>query len=102
MYAYIIMLALSTPSKVSQVVVYPDRAQVSRVVEVSCGAGRAAAVFASIPPSADPSSFRARASSGMVEGLRAETITRETAYAPEAKRLEADIRKLGVQVRTLR
>jgi uncharacterized protein (TIGR02231 family) len=102
MHAFVILLALGTPSKVSQVVVYPDRAQVSRTVEVACGAGRTAAVFAAIPPSADPASFRARASTGVVEGLRADTVTRDTAYGPDAKKLDADIRKLSVQVRALR
>ncbi|HEY0093402.1 MAG TPA: DUF4140 domain-containing protein, partial [Archangium sp.] len=55
----LMMLALAAPAKVSSVVVYPDRALVTRVETVAC-TGRVLAVFESVPPAADPSSFRAR------------------------------------------
>jgi uncharacterized protein (TIGR02231 family) len=64
----LLMLALAAPAKVSSVVVYPDRAAVTRVETVPCS-GRALAVFDSLPPAADPASFRARSDTATVESL---------------------------------
>ena len=64
----LMMLALAAPAKVSSVVVYPDRALVTRVETVAC-TGRPLAVFESVPPAADPSSFRARSEDATVESL---------------------------------
>ncbi len=99
----ILMLSLAAaPSvKIAQVVVYPDRAQVTRAQNVACGA-RAVASFEGIPPAADPASFRARASGGTVEGLRSEERTRADAFAPAARDLDQSIRKLEGDLRALR
>lgn len=86
---------------VSQVVVYPDRAQVTRTAQVVCGA-RAGVAFGEIPPAADPATFRARTSVGTVEGLRAEARTREEAFAPELKGIDAAIRKFEAEATVLR
>src|SRR5438094_9906942 len=85
------------PPTISQVVVYPDRAQVTRAQTVECGK-RAVARFGAIPPAADPASFRAQAGAGAVEGLRYEEHTLAEAYAPEVKELEAETRKLAALV----
>ncbi len=98
--ALVMMVALPQ-AKISKVVVYPDRAQVTRALDVECSA-RATATFSAIPPAADPTSFRAHASVGAVEGLRYEAQTRAEEYAPEVKELEAQIRKLDGQVKALR
>src|SRR5688572_30844508 len=78
----LMMLALAAPAKVSSVVVYPDRAQVTRVETVACS-GYALAVFEPVPPSADPSSSRARSEDATVEGLVAGERSRKAEFSPE-------------------
>jgi uncharacterized protein (TIGR02231 family) len=82
----LMMLALVAPAKVSSVVVYPDRAQVTRVETVAC-TGRALAVFESVPPAADPSTFRARSEDATVESLVAGERTLEGQFVPELEAL---------------
>jgi uncharacterized protein (TIGR02231 family) len=82
----LMMLALAAPAKVSSVVVYPDRALVTRVETVAC-TGRPLAVFESVPPAADPSSFRARSEDATVESLVAEERTRQEEFSPELETL---------------
>jgi uncharacterized protein (TIGR02231 family) len=82
----LMMLALVAPAKVSSVVVYPDRALVTRVETVACS-GRALAAFESVPPAADPSSFRARSEDATVESLVAEERPRKESFGPELETL---------------
>ncbi len=79
-------------SAVTAVVVYPDRAQVTRTAAVPCGGARAAAVFAGIPPAADPTSIRAQSKEAVVDGVRWEERTREEGFAAEVKDIERQIR----------
>jgi uncharacterized protein (TIGR02231 family) len=83
--------ALAQAAVVS-VVVYPDRAQVTRERSATCG-GRTPAVFDQIPPAADPTTFRAVARGGTVEGLRFEEQTQE-AFGAEFRAAEALVKKL--------
>jgi uncharacterized protein (TIGR02231 family) len=80
----LMLLALAVPPKVSSVVVYPDRALVTRVVTVPC-ARDGLAVFEAVPPAADPSSFRARSEDATVESLVAEERSREAAFGAESE-----------------
>jgi uncharacterized protein (TIGR02231 family) len=89
--------SLIMTATIAQVVVFPSRAQVTRAEEVACGAA-VVARFAAIPPAADPSTFRAAASRGTVEGLRAETQARGEAFAAQARALEDDLRQLGARI----
>src|SRR3954462_5248077 len=89
----IVLISVLGASQVSQVVVYPDRAQVTRTMAVTCGA-RAAALFEGIPPAADPASFRAKTDEGVVEGLRGEERTRRDAFAQKRKELEDSAKAL--------
>ncbi|PTL81294.1 mucoidy inhibitor MuiA family protein [Vitiosangium sp. GDMCC 1.1324] len=82
----LMMLALVAPAKVSSVVVYPDRALVTRVETVTCS-GRALAVFESVPPAADPSSFRARSEDATVESLVAEEHPLKGSFGSELEAL---------------
>ncbi len=91
---------LSAAPKVDKVVVYPDRAQVTRAQAVPCGP-RAAVSFAAIPPAADSTSFRARATGGSIVGLRSEERARADQFAPELKGLDAQIRGLEHDLATL-
>jgi hypothetical protein len=67
---------------VSAVVVYPDRALVTRSEAARCGP-RTPAVFAHIPPSAVPASVLAAARVGTVQGLRGGARTRSLGYGAE-------------------
>lgn len=82
------LVALATASQVSSVVVYPDRAQVTRARTVTCTRATTA-VFEHLPPAAARDSFRARATGATLEGLTAETRTRAEALAPERAKWEA-------------
>ncbi|WP_224364970.1 mucoidy inhibitor MuiA family protein [Hyalangium versicolor] len=79
---------LGASSSVTSVVVYPDRAQVTRAQTVSCEGRNTLARFEELPPAADPISFRARVDRGTVEGLLASEQTRQTRYGAEQERLE--------------
>jgi uncharacterized protein (TIGR02231 family) len=93
------MIALLLASQVARVVVYPDRAQVTRAADVACP-GKAE--FTSLPPSADPSSLRAQTSEGGVEALDIVEEPRATAFSAEMNKLEEQGRKLEAQLAALR
>src|ERR1044072_1590015 len=80
------MLA-ATPS-VTSVVVYPDRAQVTRAQTVACEGRNTVARFEELTPASDPISFRATVDRGTVEGLLASDHTRQERYGAERERLE--------------
>ena len=83
--------SLTTPN---QVVVYPDRAQVTRLAPVTCGS-RTLLTFESVPPAAGADSFRARVSAGSIDGLRAELVTSEVEFAPKVERLRTALEALA-------
>lgn len=80
-------------SAIRRVVVYPDRALVTRTASVACGT-RVPLRFPALPPSADAASLRAETSLGQIEGLRAEEQPRETAYAKTVADLDEKLRLL--------
>ncbi|WP_426757014.1 mucoidy inhibitor MuiA family protein [Myxococcus sp. Y35] len=80
--------ALVASAKVSTVVVYPDRAQVTREETVTCR-GPTIARFEAVPLAAAADSLRAYAIGATVEGLISEERTREEAHREERTRLEA-------------
>jgi uncharacterized protein (TIGR02231 family) len=82
------LLALAAPSQVSSVVIYPDRAQVTRAQTVTCD-GATTAVFDHLPEAASRESFRARASGATLEGLTAETHTLAETLKAEHEKWEA-------------
>ena len=88
----LILAVLASSSAPDQVVVFPDRAQVTRLATITCGA-RVAVDFEGIPPVAAQDSFRARVTGGSVDGMRGELVTREREFSPKAeavnKQLEA-------------
>ncbi|MBF5043759.1 mucoidy inhibitor MuiA family protein [Aggregicoccus sp. 17bor-14] len=77
----------ASPSRIASVLVYPDRAQVTRTVSLPCE-GRPVAVFEGLPPSADRLSLRARAEGAQVESLVYEQRASDTRYGAEAEALE--------------
>lgn len=88
----LVLAVLASSSAPDQVVVFPDRAQVTRLATITCGA-RVAVEFEGIPPVAAQDSFRARVTGGSVDGMRGELVTREREFSPKAeavnKQLEA-------------
>jgi uncharacterized protein (TIGR02231 family) len=95
------VLPVPPGSIVTQVVVYPDRAQVTRSIEVPCST-HALARFEGLTPAADPTSFRAHSSSGTVEGLRTEEHSRAEAFSKPVQELVEQIRSLDAQDTALR
>ena len=96
------MIALLLASQVARVVVYPDRAQVTRTQEAQCGAQAVRVEFAALPPSADPGSLRAFASEGGVESVDVVEEPRATAFSAEVNDLETQLRRLAAQQQALR
>lgn len=92
-------LLFSAAPKISEVVVYPDRAQVIRTATIACSPA-ATARFDALPPSTDPSTLRARTSVGTVEGLRSEERALKEAFAPQLKELVEQSRRLEREMAT--
>jgi uncharacterized protein (TIGR02231 family) len=96
----LVLFLLSAAPGVSRVVVYPDRAQVTRVAHLTCGA-HASVTFEAIPPAADSATLRALSSTATVEGLRSASRAREDVFGPRVKALDEDIRKRRQEISTL-
>lgn len=96
------MIALLLASQVARVVVFPDRAAVTRVAEVTCGQRPVRVEFNGLPPAADPSSLRASASAGVVESVDAVEEPRAAAFSAQAEELEARLRRLAQERAGLR
>jgi uncharacterized protein (TIGR02231 family) len=99
MSAFILMLMAST-SAPNSVVVFPDRAQVTRTTSIDC-ASRVPVAFTSIPPAAAMDSFRARVEGGTVDALRAELKSRAKEFNPLVETLEKQLESLGLEQRVL-
>jgi len=93
------VLWLAAAPHVTAVVVYPDRAQVTREVSIPCGP-RAVAPFEALPPSADMSSLRAHSDVGTVEGVRAEERPRDKAFAADRQKLDDALHSLSQEIAT--
>jgi uncharacterized protein (TIGR02231 family) len=93
----VVVASMSAPDVV---VVYPDRAQVTRQVKVSCGA-RTATLFENVPPAAAQDSFRATVSEGTVDGLRAELVKQEKVFGEKALGLSQKLEALSDEARLL-
>jgi uncharacterized protein (TIGR02231 family) len=96
----LLVAAALVPSQVVSVVVYPDRAQVTRAETVACGAHKIVE-FAAIPPAADRTSFRARTDVGTLDGLRAEARPQPLAYSAEVQAFDDKLEQLAVELREL-
>ena len=92
--------ALPAPAAAVHVVVYPDRARVTRVLEVPC-AERARVSFGEVTPAADARTFRGSISEGTVEGVRWEERGRATAFAARAAALDRALLDLDGQITAL-
>ena len=88
-------------ARVARVVLYPDRAQVTREATVSCG-DRVLVPFDGLPPAADAASLRAQSSSGHIDGLRSEVRVRSEAYNQKVEELDDKIHQIERQLAALR
>lgn len=86
--------------RVGRVVVYPDRAQVSRIASVPCGE-RALVHFTGLPPAADAASLRAQTSVGRVEGVRSEEHALTAAFAKGREALDEKLHQLELEQQAL-
>jgi uncharacterized protein (TIGR02231 family) len=80
-------LAAAAEPRISSVVIYPDRAQVTRTQTVTCG-GATTAVFDHLPEAAARESFRARAPGATLEGIAADTLSLEQTLTEERRKWE--------------
>jgi uncharacterized protein (TIGR02231 family) len=98
--ALLLAAATLAPSARVEVVVYPDRARVTRLLEVPCSE-RARVSFGEVTPAADPESFRGTISEGTIEGVRWREQARATAFAARAGALDRALLDLDGQITAL-
>jgi uncharacterized protein (TIGR02231 family) len=96
-----LFLAITPAPRIVRVVVYPDRAEVTRAQSLACGP-RAIAVFAHLPPALDAGSLRARTSVGTVAALRVDPVARGDAYSPAAQALAGELRRCKAELASAR
>ncbi len=96
----LVAAALASTAAPTSVVVYPDRAQVTRLAPVTCG-NRVPLTFTEVPPAAAADSFRARVSEGTVDGLRANLQAKDKEFGPKAQGLVAQLEELDRQRKAL-
>lgn len=93
----LILTILASTTAADRVVVFPDRAQVTRVTQVQCGA-RVPVTFDHIPPVAAQDSFRARVFGGSIDGMRAEVVTQDKEFSPKAEALVKQLEALQADI----
>ena len=91
-----LILAVTAAPTITQVVVFPDRAQVTRRASVACGAA-ATLRFEALPPAIEAASLRAVAHPGTVVGLRYEEVPLAGAFSKARDDAEAKLRELLAQ-----
>ena len=98
----IALVGMLLASQVARVVVYPDRARVTRSQEARCGAQAARVEFAALPPSVDPGSLRAFVNEGGIESVDLIEEPRATAFSAEVNDLETQLRQIAARLQELR
>ena len=89
------------PPKVTRVVLYPDRAMITRSVEVPCGTSASPAAFRGLPPSLDTSTLQASANGpeARVEGVSIAENVRRDPYSAEVRDLDKKLDDLRAKIR---
>jgi uncharacterized protein (TIGR02231 family) len=100
MNALVLWALLTASPAIDQVVVFPDRAQVTRVSNITCS-GRTRVAFTELSPAAAADSFRASVSQGAVLGLRSEQKVRADEFAPPLKDAQDKLKLLDEQLSAL-
>ena len=78
----LISSATQAATKIEQVLVFTDRAQVTRVGDVACGPA-ALLEFSLLPPSIDQATLRAEAGSAAIESTELKWRPRSEAFSPQ-------------------
>jgi len=92
----------SSEAPVDRVVIYADRAEVTRRTTVSCSADRARALFPLLPAGLDVRTLRASASGrARAVGTSSRPVTREQNLDQRAAELQQRIRRLDQQIRVV-
>lgn len=85
---------------VDSVVVFPDRARVTRVASTRCENGMARARFERLPVSLDARTLRGEVREpAELIGVTSETINEEQAAEPRARELTAELHKVQAEIR---
>ena len=96
----LLLVSFLAATPIDQVVVFPDRAQVTRVADVACGP-KVRVDFTDVSPAAAGDSFRARVTEGAVLGMRAELKVRAEEFAAPLKDAQEKLKVLDEQLRLL-
>jgi uncharacterized protein (TIGR02231 family) len=80
-------------TKIEQVLVFTDRAQVTRVGDVACGPS-SMLEFSLLPPSIDAASLRAEAGSAAIESMELKSRARSEAFSAQVEALDNKLRGL--------
>jgi uncharacterized protein (TIGR02231 family) len=87
------------PDRIDHVVVFADRAEVTRVAEARCVAGAAAVVFAQLPDSLDTRALRAEADDGAVTvGVATTRVEQREALDARVKSLQDELLAVDVDI----
>jgi len=102
LWAGLLWPSLASGERVSKVVVYPDRAQVTRVAQIDCR-DKVLTRFTSIPPAASEPSVRAQVdlAGAQVLGVRTEVEVLVTAFAKPLEELDDEIRRIDGELSLL-
>jgi uncharacterized protein (TIGR02231 family) len=86
---------------VDSVVVFPDRARVTRAASVTCEQGTARATFARLPAALDARTLRADVREPAdVVGVASDVVNEEKAADPRARTLASEREKVAAEIRT--
>jgi len=85
---------VAAPSKIEQVVVYADRAEVARTLSAKCEGGAALAVFEGLPETLLRRTLRGRARTGVAIGTTAAMVEGQEVVGEQARLLEAELEAL--------
>ncbi len=88
--------------KVDRVVVFSDRAEVTRATTVACSGGAASAVFSGLPESIDPRTLRGDADgSAVAVGVSSSRVALAEARDEHVRELDKDVRDLDDRLAAL-
>jgi len=92
--------ARAATGDVDSVVVFPDRARVTRAASVKCDGGSARAEFKRLPASLDARTLRGDVREAAdVVGVASEVVNEDKQADPRARGLSAELEKLAAEVR---
>ena len=99
MVSLIVLFLHAAPPRVTRVVLFPDRAQVTRSVELECAAGGATAHFGDLPATLDPTTLTAGVvGTARVEGVSVSERVDKAGRDERVRGLDAKLEALEVKL----